>query len=96
MTMNKATCHVKADGKLSRPLATTKGLRQGCELACLLFNLALERIIRDSRVETSGTIFYKTIQILAYADDIDITDLWLSYLIEAYQRIGQAAESLGL
>ena len=32
---------------------------------CLLFNLALERAIRDSRVETTGTIFYKSTQILA-------------------------------
>ena len=48
-------------------------LRQGDGLACLLFNLALERATRDSRVETTGTIFYKSTQILAYADDIEIS-----------------------
>ena len=46
-------------------------------------------------METTGTIFYKS-QILAYADDIDIIGLRLSYVAEAYQGIEQAAESLGL
>ena len=73
-----------------------KGLRQGDGPACLLFNLALERAIRDSRVETTGTIFYKSTQILVYADDIDIIGLRLSYVAEAYQGIEHAAENLGL
>ena len=41
-------------------------------------------------METSGTIFYKSTQILAYADDIDIIRLRLSYV--ARDRV----ESLGL
>ena len=72
MAMTNVTCQVRVDGKLSGPFATTKGLRRGDGLARLLFNLALQRAIRDSRVETTGTIFYKSTQILAYADDIDI------------------------
>ena len=93
MTTTNVTCQVRVDG----PSATTKGLREGDGLACVLFNLALERDIRDSRVETTGTIFYKSTQILAYADDIDIIGLrLLSYVAEAYQGIEQAAESLGL
>ena len=87
---------MRVDGKLSGPFATTKGLRQGDGLACPLFNLALERAIRDSRVETTGTIFYKSTQILAYADDIEIIGLRHSYVAEAYQGTEQAAESLGL
>ena len=76
--------------------ATTKGLRQGDGLACLLFNLALDRPICDLRANTTGTIFYKSTQILAYADDIDIIGLRLSYVAKAYQGIEQAAENLGL
>ena len=96
MTMTNVTCQVRVDGNLSGPFVTTKGLRSGDGLACLLLNLALEKAIRDSRVETTGTIFYKTTQILAYADDIDIIGLRLSYVAEAYQGIEQVAESLGL
>ena len=61
-----------------------------------VFNLALERAIRDSKVDTSGIIFYKSTQILAYADDTDIIGLRLSYVAEAYQGIEQAAENLAL
>ena len=67
MTMTNVTCQVKVDGKLSGLFVTIKGLRQGDGLACPLYNLALEKAIRDSRVETTGTIFNKSTQILAYA-----------------------------
>ena len=83
MSMTNVTCQVKVDGKLSGPFAITKDLCQGNGLAGLLFNLALERAIRDSRVETTGAIFYKSTQILAYTDDIDIIGLRLSYVAEA-------------
>ena len=38
----------------------------------MLFNLAMEKIIRDAGVQTHGNILYKSVQILAYSDDIDI------------------------
>ena len=41
------------------------GLRQGDAL----FNLALEKVIWDSAIETKGTIYNKSTQILAYTDD---------------------------
>ena len=78
MTMTNVTCQVKLYKKLSSPFASTKGLRQGDGFACFLFNLALERAIRGSWVETTLTIFYKSTQILAYADGIDIIGLQLS------------------
>ena len=63
MTMTTVTCQVKVHGKLSRPFATTIGLRQGDGLACLLFNLALERTIRDSRMETTQPRSWYTLMI---------------------------------
>ena len=91
MIMTNVTSQVRVNGTLSRPFATTKGLRQEDGLACLLFNLTLERAIRDSRVDTTGTILYKLTQILAYADDIDIINV---YQAEAFQGIEQATENL--
>ena len=38
----------------------------------LKVNIASEKVIRDAAVNIGGTIFYKFVQILAYADDIDI------------------------
>lgn len=47
-------------------------------------------------METLGTIFCKSTQILGYADGIDIIGMQLSYIVEAYQRIEEAAENLEL
>jgi len=41
-------------------------------MALTLFNLALEYVIRNINIDTSSTIMYRTTQILAYADDINI------------------------
>ena len=49
---------------------------------------------REGRLEREGGEFGN--QILAYFDDIDIIGLWLSYVVEAYQGIQQAAENLRL
>jgi hypothetical protein len=37
-----------------------------------VFNIALEKVIRDSGINLRGTNFYKSVQILAYVDDIVI------------------------
>ena len=69
--MNNTQCQVKIQNRLSEPINVKNGVRQGDALACLLFNIALEKVIRDAAVIIRGTIFYKSVQILAYADDID-------------------------
>lgn len=37
----------------------------GDALACVLFNVALAKVIQHSGIETTGTIFYKSVQLLA-------------------------------
>jgi hypothetical protein len=34
-----------------------------------LFNLALEKVIRETNLDIRGTILHKSLQIFAYADD---------------------------
>jgi len=71
------------------------GLRQGYALACILFNVALENMIRDIRdanINERDNIFYKSVQILAYADDIDI----ISRSPKSFQEATIAARRLGL
>jgi hypothetical protein len=71
-TMKDMKCQIKIQGALSEPLNIRNGIRQGYALACLLFNIALEKVIRDANINIRGNIFYKSVQILAYADNIDI------------------------
>jgi len=44
MTMENTQSQVRIQSDLSDLITTNKGLRQGDSLACLLFNLALERL----------------------------------------------------
>ena len=83
-TMNNVQCSVQIQSHLSEPISTIHGLRQGDALACLLFNIALEKVIRDSGIQTRVTIFFKTVQILAYADDIDLMARTVPGLSEAF------------
>ena len=58
--VRRAETNITCDGILSGLFATTEGLPHGDGLVCVLFNLALERTIRGAKVETSGTIFDKS------------------------------------
>jgi hypothetical protein len=77
-------------------ITTRKGLRQGDSLACLLFNLALEKFVRNAGIEINGTIFYKSVQLLSYADDIDIIARSQTALKAAFLSLERAAGEMGL
>jgi len=94
--MTNVQCSVKIQSHLSEPIPTTRGVKQGNALACLLFNIALERVIRDSGIQTRGTIFFKTVQILAYADDIDLMACTTPGLNEAFLNLKKSARNMGL
>ena len=76
--------------------STTCGVRQGDSLACLHFNTALEIVIWDSGIQTRGTIFFKTVQILAYADDIDLMAHTIPGLNEAFLGLEKSARNMRL
>jgi hypothetical protein len=55
MTMENTASQVRIQSDLSDTVTTKKGLRQGDSLACLLFNLALEMVLRKAGIQTNGT-----------------------------------------
>jgi hypothetical protein len=57
---------------LAEEFEVKQGIKQGDELAPILFNLGLEYIIRKLSVSTDSTLLYKLVQIIGYADDINI------------------------
>ena len=95
-TMNNTKCRVKIQNRLSEPITVKNGVRQGDVLACLLFNTALKKVIRDAAVNIRGTIFYKSVQVLAYADDIDIIGRTQAAMIEAVTSLEKAAKGMNL
>jgi hypothetical protein len=64
--------------------------------ACMLFNISLEKSIRDLRIERRGTIYHKSKQVLAYANDTDIIDRTTSVVKEAFVNLESAAKEMGL
>jgi len=96
MTMTNVQCSVRIQSHLSEPISITCGVRHGDKLACLLFNIALGKVIRDSGIQTRGTIFFKTAQILAYANDIDIMARTTLALNEAFLNLEKSARNMGL
>jgi len=62
----------------------------------LLFKLALEQTVRNAGIQTSGTTFYKSVQLLAYADGIDIIARSRTALKEAFLSLERATGEMGL
>ncbi|GFS79225.1 reverse transcriptase domain-containing protein [Trichonephila clavipes] len=79
-----------------QPFTTEKDLRQGDSLACLLFNLVLEKCIRDSGKDRSGTLWNRSLQLLAYADDFDIIGRSEKAVKEVFQALEISATNMGL
>jgi hypothetical protein len=82
--MTGTTPQICVQATLSEPLQIHNGLRQGDALACLFFNVALEKAIRDSGIQIGWHIFQKSVQLLAYADDIVLLRRTRSRLEEAF------------
>jgi len=88
--MSNMPSPTKIQSNLSAPFIIYKGVQQGDALACLLFNTTLEYTIRKLGIQTSGTIFCKLVQLLAYADDIVIIGRFLASMKEAFQLLEEA------
>ena len=71
-TLDRVMCHVRVAGELAEPFPSQQGLRQGDGLSNALFNIGFEGVVRRAGIDTRGTICNKSVQLLAFADDIDI------------------------
>ena len=72
LTLSNSCSSVKVGKDLPEPFDTVRGFRQGNPLSCDVFNFFMEIALRRAGVHRNGTIFYNSVQLLAYADDIDI------------------------
>jgi hypothetical protein len=95
-TMEGTTAKVKIQNELSKSFYIQNGLRQGDALACILLNIALEKIICEANINQHGNTFHKSVQILAYAGDSDIISRSPKSLQEATAALDRAARMMGL
>jgi hypothetical protein len=77
-------CCVNIQNDCFESFANRQELRQGDVSSTLLFNIVLEVIVRRANLQTTGTIYNKETQLLAYADDIDIVSRSQSAVWDAY------------
>jgi hypothetical protein len=70
---------------------TTCGLRRGDALSTLLFNIMLEKVIRNTELSPGGSIFTRTRQYIAYADDMAVTGRSLQAVSELIQQMKEPA-----
>jgi hypothetical protein len=95
MTLANTNSKVKIQGKPSPSFETMIGLRQGDSLSSLPFNLCMEKIIRNVRINSGGTICKRTRQCLAYADDVVILGRSEGYIKKTLEEMVAITQQIG-
>ena len=85
---------MKVRNKLSDNFSFNAGVRQGDGLSAVLFNLALHTVV--DAVNQGGTIFEKSSQICAFADDIAIVTRGKQTMNQIYEILKREAARVGL
>ena len=86
-----------APGKTG-PITIQRGVKQGCPLSPILFNLVMEVLIRaaESTVNVGYSIANSVVKILAYADDLSVFASTPEVMQGMLDRVVQASEWAGL
>jgi hypothetical protein len=92
VTTEYSTYHVKIGTIMMDGFQVGTRLKQGDGLAPNLFNTELEYVIRKLSVQTTSTIFHKSVQLIGYTDDINIMGRTKRATSEVY---GELKESKG-
>lgn len=70
MTLKQTECKIVLKGRVSKGFIVNQGLRQGDPVSVVLFNLVLEKVLRESKLYTSGVLYQHKHQCIMYADDL--------------------------
>lgn len=92
------TAYVRVEGELTSPFRVSKGVRQGCILSPLLFNIYGEWIMRKALDEWQGGITINGIKIcnLRYADDTTLIAASEEELVNVIRRVEEISNEAGL
>ena len=80
---------VRVEAELTEEFVVKQGLRQGCPLSPWLFNIFLDRVVREAMVEFKGGVVLDSclIQILLFADDTVVMAQTEEDLTENIERL---------
>jgi hypothetical protein len=90
--MEDSTYNLKTGTTVTDDIQVRNGLKQGDGLAPDLLNIALEYVIRQLSVQTTSTISYKSVQLVGFADDINITGRTKRDFSEVYSELKERAK----
>ena len=96
MTLDGSFNSIRIEGELSQSFETKNGVKQGDNLAPLIFNIAIEKILQMAGYDKNSSIFIKSFQVLAYADDLVLIGRNENILKEKFMAIASAAKQFGL
>lgn len=101
-TLTNTTSKIKFMGEISKPFLINTGVRQGDGLSPLLFNIVLEKVIREWEKEVKGIQIgikinlREKIKCLAFADDLAIFTENHKDTIHAIEKLQEIAQKTGL
>jgi hypothetical protein len=96
ITLSRTYNKVKIQNKLSGSFRTECGLRQSDSISTLLFNIGLEKVIRNIEINSGGTVFNRSRKFMAYADDVAVIGRSVGVLNEVLTQLQRAAVSTGM
>jgi sorting nexin-29 len=91
----KTICKIRYLQNYSKTFEVKSGLCQGDALSPTLFNLVLEKIVRDANEQRSMDIIGESV-ILAYADDIVVLGKTKEVIVQTTEKLVEASKSMGL
>ena len=94
---NNSKACVQVGQRRTTEFGIKSGLRQGCLLSPILFNMVLEKVKRSiDEIQGGVDIGGVNIQTLAYADDVDVIGMEIDQVKEVYDSYKTEAERVGL
>jgi len=93
MTMCETKARVKIDNPTSAPFEFNNGVKQGDGLSTTLFILAPHNAAQE--IDQTGTIYTKSSQICAYADDVVIVTRSETRLRQVFRETEEKTQQMG-
>jgi len=95
--MNGTRYQVRVDCALSEEFEVITGLKQGDALSPILFNIALEKVIRSVQSNKLGINIGKTtLDVLDFADDLNLVGENKEMTVRNTKTLIQEAKKIGL